>query len=573
MRKRFVLALLLTAATLAERPVASQTPSTVRIGLTQNAASVSLRAANPFTVQQNRTRTAKFSMVLSVDPAATGTLTSSNLQYRILVELDGGRLVVLPRGAKTQIEAGGASIEFDNRTYRGKMEVSGNSRNTFTVVNELPLEEYLWGVVPNELNPVTFGELEALKAQAVAARTYIVRNLGQYKNEGYDICASDSCQVYMGQGTENSLATQAVNDTRGVIAVYRDQPINALYSSTCGGRTEDAENIFDEKSPYLVSTICEYKHPEPLRFTTSRSFPDWKDAVLTVAGVSNFSDARRFMGLRGQGEPPSNNTAALAAFIRQTFYPTVLTTSDVSFVTEQGILPPSGRLPVKEILFRLIEKKAVFEWQQGVLKSWDGKTMEIVINGQPKAFQLSPDAPIYQRVGEERLPMRQGSWIGGELMDFRAIGDTIQMVVYRINFANPAADRYSRLALWQVHKTRQDLDAAFKPLNIGAIQDMRVISRGPSERPLNTEVVGSNGRATVRALRLRSLLSLRDSLFSFDIERNAQGEVLGMTFFGRGWGHGVGMCQVGAYGMAMDGATYDEILKKYYKGIDLKTVR
>jgi stage II sporulation protein D len=278
------------------------------------------------------------------------------------------------------------------------------------------------------------------------------------------------------------------------------------------------------------------------------------------------------MGLPGQGEPQSTETPSLAAFIRQSFYPTVLTTSDVSFVTEQGILPPVGTLPIKEILFRLIDKKSAFEWQQGVLTSWDGKVMRLNMNGQPREFKLSADAAIYQRVGEERLAMRQGAWIGGELMDFRAVGDTIQMVVYRINFANPAADRYSRLALWQVHKTRQELDAAFKPLNIGGVQNMRVIARGPSERPLNTELVGSNGRATVRALRLRTLLGLRDSLFSFDIERNAQGEVLGMSFFGRGWGHGVGMCQVGAYGMAMDGATYDQILKKYYKGIELKKV-
>ena len=74
----------------------------------------------------------------------------------------------------------------------------------------------------------------------------------------------------------------------------------------------------------------------------------------------------------------------------------------------------------------------------------------------------------------------------------------------------------------------------------------------------------------VGALRLRSLLGLRDSLFSFDIERNARGEVIGMMFFGRGWGHGVGMCQVGAYGMVLDGATYDQILKTYYSGIELK---
>jgi peptidoglycan hydrolase-like amidase len=570
MPKRFVAAFLLLVGALYQSPVRSQTAPTVRIGLTQNAATVSLRAATPFTIQQNRTRTAKFTMVLSIDPAAAGAVTSANLQYRTLVEIDGGKLILVPTGTRTAIDAGGMPIEFESKTYRGKMEVSGNARNTFTVVNELPIEDYLLGVVPNELNPTTFPEVEALKAQAVAARTYIMRNLGQYKREGYDICATDACQVYMGQGTEQALSTQAVTETRGMIAMYADQPINAMYSSTCGGRTEDAENIFDQKFPYLVSTICEYKHPEPVSFTTSRYFPDWKDAMLTIAGVSNFTQARRFMGLPGQGEPQSTETPGLAAFIRQSFYPTVLTSSDVSFVTEQGILPPVGTLPIKEILFRLIDKKNAFEWQQGVLTSWDGKVMKLNMNGQPREFKLSADAAIYQRVGEERLAMRQGAWIGGELMDFRAVGDTIQMVVYRINFANPTADRYSRLALWQVHKTRQELDAAFKPLNIGGVQNMRVIARGPSERPLNTELVGSNGRATVRALRLRTLLGLRDSLFSFDIERNAQGEVLGMSFFGRGWGHGVGMCQVGAYGMAMDGATYDQILKKYYKGIELK---
>jgi stage II sporulation protein D len=270
------------------------------------------------------------------------------------------------------------------------------------------------------------------------------------------------------------------------------------------------------------------------------------------------------MGLPGQGEPQSTDLAALSTFLRQSFYPNVTAGSDVAFITEQGILPPVGPLPVKEILFRLIDKKGAFEWQQGVLTSWDGRIMTLLINGQPRQFNLSPDAPIYHRVGDERLAMQQGSWIGGELMDFRAVGDTIQMLVYRINFANPAADRYSRLALWQTHKTRQELDTAFRPLNIGGIQNIRIIGRGPSERPLSTEIVGSAGRSTVRALRLRTLLGLRDSLFSFDIERNAQGEVLGMTFYGRGWGHGVGMCQVGAYGMAIDGATYEQILKKYY---------
>jgi stage II sporulation protein D len=562
---------LLVALLLLVPGAQAQNEPMVRIGLDQNASTVTLRAANPFSVQQYKTRSATFTTALALGPdTAAGAVKKSDLQRRMIVALDGDVLLVMPPGAKVRIEPPGASIQIESRAYRGAVEVFSNARNTLTVVNELPVEQYLLGVVPNELSPTTFGELEALKAQAVAARTYVQRNRGQYKNEGYDICATDACQVYLGAGTEDGLASRAVMETRGVIATYDGKPINALYSSTCGGRTESAENIFDEKVPYLVSTSCEYKHPAPLPFASSRSFIDWRTAVLAVARVASFSDAQRFMSLPNRGEPPSMEPAALAPFIRQAFYPSVATISDLSFVTEQGILPPTGSLPTEELLFRLIDKKGAFEWQQGVLVSWDGQRMKLLVGGQPKEFALSRDAPIYQRIGDERLAMRQGSWIGGELMDFRVEGDTIQMLVYRINFANPAADRYSRLAMWQVHRTRQELDAAFKALNIGEFTDLRSVERGPSERLVNADVIGSRGQRSVRALRLRTLLGLRDSLFSFDIERNASGAVLGMTFYGRGWGHGVGMCQVGAYGMAMDGASYDMILKKYYKGIELK---
>src|SRR5262249_30573023 len=150
-------------------------------------------------------------------------------------------------------------------------------------------------------------------------------------------------------------------------------------SSTCGGRTEDAEHIFNEKVPYLVSVSCEYTHPKPLPFATERSIPSWKDGVLAVARVTTFSDAARFMGLPDRGEPSSMDPAPLAAFVRHTFYPTVLTTSDVSFVNDQGILPAGGTLPREELLFRLIDKKNAFEWQQGVLVSWDGQTMRLLV--------------------------------------------------------------------------------------------------------------------------------------------------------------------------------------------------
>ena len=563
MRSRLLCLLLLLAA--AQQPAVEPT---VRIGLNQNATTVVVRSAEMFTVEGRATRSATFASALAVDATKSGPVASTDLQQRLTITLDGGVVIVMPAGGRARIEPAAAPLEIDTRAYRGALEIFGNSRRTLTVVNELPLETYLRGVVPNELNPVAFAQVEALKAQAVAARTYIVRNLGQFKNEGYDICATDACQVYFGALTEDPLATQAVTETRGVIAAYGGKPINALYSSTCGGRTENAEHIFIEKVPYLVSTSCEYKHPA-LPFVTSRAIPNWQDGVLAVAGVKTYSDAARFMGLPVRGEPKSATVAALATFIRETFYPSVRTTSDFSFVREQGLLTAGAVSTRREVLFRLIDKKSAFEWQQGVLIGFDTKRLRVLANGQLKELTLAPDALIYQRIGDRRVPLRKGSWIGGELIDFRAEGDTIPMLVYRINFANPAADRYSRLALWQVHKTKAELDAAFRSLAIGEFDDLRVIQRGESERLISTEVVGTTGRRTVPALRLRTLLSLRDSLFSYDIERNAAGAVVGATFFGRGWGHGVGMCQVGAYGMALAGASYDEILKKYYSGIEL----
>jgi stage II sporulation protein D len=565
MRAVLVAAVLLLAAT-------GQPPREpiVRIGLTKDATAVTLRSASPFTLAQHATRSATFTNVVALGALpAGGVLKKSDLQRRLVVELEDGTVIVQPNGARVRVEPGAAPLEIEDRAYRGAIEVFANSRRTLTVVNELSLEEYLRGVVPNELNPVTFGQVEALKAQAVAARTYIDRNLGQYKDEGYDVCATDACQVYLGAKTEDPLATQAVADTRGIVAVYDGKPINALYSSTCGGRTEDAENIFREKIPYLVSVSCEYKHPVPLPFATSRSIPDWKNGVLTVARVSTFADAARFMALPDPGMPP-DDADSLASYVRRAFYAEAAPASDRTFLAEQGILPAAGPIVVRDALFRLIDRKGTFEWQQGVLTAWDGAKMRLLVGGQPKEYTLRPDALVYQRVGDDRLPQTAGAWIGGELIDFRVEDGAIPMLVYRVNFANPAADRYSRLAVWQTHKTAAELNAAFKSLAIGDFTGLRVLERGASDRAVNTEVSGTRATRTLPALRIRSLLGLRDSLFSYDIERNAAGVVLGASFYGRGWGHGVGMCQVGAYGMALEGATYEQILKKYYTGIELQ---
>lgn len=138
--------------------------------------------------------------------------------------------------------------------YRGTFELvkPKNKENMFLTNNVLNLETYLRGVVPNEM-PVRFG-LEALKAQAVAARNYTLRPR-EIKYHEFDVCDSVACQVYFGANTEAPLATRAVNETRGLVAQYKDEIILALYSSTAGGYTEDYQNAFlpnkPENHPYL----------------------------------------------------------------------------------------------------------------------------------------------------------------------------------------------------------------------------------------------------------------------------------------------------------------------------------
>jgi peptidoglycan hydrolase-like amidase len=544
---------------------------TVRIGIHQNISSFSVRSSEPFMLEGARTRSAEFSIVIAIGERE-GTYSKSDLKPRMAIEIDADTIVIRSLDSTLRVVPGGSPIQVEDRTYRGEVEIFGNSRGSITVVNELPLEQYLRGVVPNELAPDAFPELEALKAQAIAARTYIVRNLGQFENENFDICATDFCQVYRGLGTEHPLSDEAVEQTRGMIATFEGEAINALYSSTCGGRTENAENVFSQKVPYLVSTICHYRHPEPQPFETSVMYGSWEEGLLGIAGVESFSDAGRFLGIPDLEEPTSMDPEVLAPFIRTNFFPKVVVQSDLDFLREQGVLLSEGPERVRDVLLHLIEKKNAFEWQAARLMSWDGEKLNVRIGQEIQELQLNPDVAVFRRMGDERIPVDQGAWLGGESFDLRVVDGFVEALVYRPNLGSLSADRYSPLVRWQTHRTRRELDAAIRSLNIGLLEDIRVLARGLSERVVRVEIRGTNGRSEISGSRLRTLLGLRDTMVYIDEERNRRRELLGMSFYGGGWGHGVGMCQVGAYGMAIDGAGAEDILKTYYRGIELTEV-
>lgn len=280
----------------------------------------------------------------------------------------------------------------DATPYRGVLEVLPGEGARIHVVNVVPLEDYLRGVVPNELAPEAFPQIEAQKAQAVAARSYVLAHLGDYASRGYDVCATAACQVYRGASSEHPLTDRAVAETRGVVATWRGRPIHAFYTSTCGGHTEEGTAVFEDGAPYLRGVACP---------------------------------------------------------------------------TEQALTDPAER---------------------------------------------------------------GGSW------EVRLRPDQVARAVARYG-------------------------------NVGRVVDLVPTRVGVSGRVVELRVVGTEGDLDLRGQRVRLGLGLRESLFVLHKETGPQGDVERFVITGKGWGHGVGLCQVGASGMARAGASFEDILRHYYTGV------
>lgn len=190
-------------------------------------------------------------------------------------------------------------------TYRGQVEFFRVTGSDMTVINVLPMEQYLYGVVPNEIE--SYSNAEALKAQAVAARTYAYLNLTKtsksntHLNYGFNLCSDIHCQVYRGMGSENANTNGAVDQTRDMVITYNGQLIEAVYSASSGGRTEDGSNVWTG-APYLKSVEDKYesgnspKYNWTLTFTAdeiSQKLKNYNIGNVTSIEVTRLSEAGR----------------------------------------------------------------------------------------------------------------------------------------------------------------------------------------------------------------------------------------------------------------------------------------
>ena len=345
--------------------------------------------------------------------------------------LDNVNPVIIEPGESSLVTIGTSGT--NARKYRGTADVRINGSGSLAGINELPMEQYLYGVVPRELGPRLYPEVEAQKAQAVAARTYAMSGRGKRIADGYDLRATQYDQVYGGYQDEQPLSTAAIDATRGVVARYEGKLIDALYSSASGGHTANAEEAYTNATPYL------------------RGVPDAE---------------------RGRA---SEHVPSLEVF--------------------RAHANPTSLRAVKE---------SDFETEAVSLHRW---TYEWTAEGIRTA-----------------------------------------------------------LSLW-------------KEFDVGRVDSIKVLERGPSGRALRVEYYTASGTyaATKGGIRTSLLYqdaahlwqSLRSTLFFIEPVTERGQWTGGFRVYGGGFGHGVGMSQTGAVGMASMGYTYDQILHHYYQGITL----
>ncbi len=151
--------------------------------------------------------------------------------------------------------AKGGFVNAKRKWYRGFLRVQ-NKGNKLTVINDVGLEDYIKGVVPSEM-PSSW-EMEALKAQAIAARSYALANLGKRANLGFDLKDTPEDQAYGGASAETVRTNTAVEQTSKLVLTYNYKVVSAYYSASAGGQTISAKDVWGAEVPYIRADIPSY---------------------------------------------------------------------------------------------------------------------------------------------------------------------------------------------------------------------------------------------------------------------------------------------------------------------------
>jgi stage II sporulation protein D len=511
-------------------------------------------------------------------------------------------------------------VLYDGKAYRGSLRVSVNLRGLVTVINRLNLEEYLYGVVPAEMGPKRYDEVEALKAQSVAARTYALAHRGQFEAEGYDLCATPKCQVYSGLSAEDPVSNAAVDATRGLVLASGGHFADALFVSTCGGRTENVENIFGEPAaPYLVSVECGELAATALPgAAVDRKAPvkpreglEWRGYVLArhaprrSGRAALLETAQGWAGMDPRGSPPATLSPAavypslLSAFSLAPARALHVQPRDESYYSEPPALsgrlsgaardayeflvrfkfgageplPPADRALTEEeyagLLFSAALRELGVTEGNGRFLRREASNLWVKTSEGRQNLPVDPELPLARKIGDTFLAAPSLTLRAGDRLRWWKRGSRLLALWVEAEPDAPAFERDSSWTEWVRRVSGRELARRMAARVAGnEVRDIAVTKRSASGRVIEARVSTDTSEILLKRFDVRQALEMPDLLFTVQKTRGAQGETE-FLFLGRGWGHGVGLCQNGAFGMALGGASYDAILRHYYSGIEI----
>lgn len=334
---------------------------------------------------------------------------------------------------------------FKGRKYYGMFRYQRVNGGDLTVVNVLDLDDYANCVITQEMSPSW--PLEALKAQAVCARTYWESHIGKHKKDGFDLCSTTDCQAYPGTGAVTERTTQAAQETAKLRIWYEGKPIEAFYFSSDGGASEDVKNIWGGERAYLIGK------EDPYEALVADRISNYHWTVTYTAEELNNK-------LHGDGYAIGTSIADI-----QVEYTPMGNVSSIKFIGENG-------------------------------KSW----------------------PFVREASRTYLGLRSHR--------------------YTITRSGGEGD--------------------------GSGQ---IYTDGGNVLSTMTGVYAINGNGSVSAVSGSPYVITASGTQQLP-GASGGGEVV-YTISGSGWGHHVGMSQWGAYAMAQEGYTFDQILKFYYTGVEI----
>ena len=538
---------------------------------------------------------------------------------RILVTGGAAASLDLPSPVDVFAPAPDVRVSVNGTTYRGSLRVLVNARGTLNLVNRVDLEEYLYGVVPAEMGPKRFDAIEGLKAQAVAARTYAYAHRGQFETEGFDLCPGPKCQAYGGAPVEDPLSTAAVDGTRGLVLASGGHFADALFVSTCGGVTENVENVFSGGPvPYLVSVSCGELPTGELSGaavprdggSAARTALAWRGYVLrrwtprkAASRAASLETAQRWAGVPRQGAAPARllpsavYPSLLAAFDLTEARRLHLTPRDEAYFAEHpsavaGLtgparsayefllrfrfagesLPPADRELTEEeyggLLVSIALRLLGVTEGSGRFLSREGSNLWIKTAEGRQGLPVDPEVPLARRVGDLFHPASALTLRPGDRVRWFKNGGRVIALWVEMDPDGPTFERESAWTEWVRRVSAKELARRMAGRVAGTeVREIAVTRRSPTGRAIELRVTTDLAQAAFQRFELRQAVEMPEMLFTVSKVDGPDGA--DFLFLGRGWGHGVGMCQNGAFGMALAGDTYDQILRHYYTGIDI----